>query len=313
MSDGTEPIPGQTPVEVVELPDDKAQSPDEEKKAIPVRDRMLAEIERVTSEEDEQKRKESSEKLIATRMAELTGESKPKTLSLVAGSVHNGFIHPESRIMRNFLVDAVRIDDPQIYQVLLESFRQYRENPSWKNKSMREIATYALARTLGEYFGNHYGTSSTEQNNRQFYWDHGSADSEDISISEFRGKKIGVCAEKAAVAQNLLTFMGYETELVMSTNNRLNASETDDREGHAYLILTTDRGHFIHDPTNPIMVKKEDGSVFAVMPSNYPISDEQYRGLVGGGQAEVDHTDLTWDGNSYQKQESVKRIYGGPR
>lgn len=313
MSDSAEPIPGQTPAELVKPQDTKQDPVKEEVKSLTARDRILAEIERIVGETDDKKREEISKEFIAARVEKLTSESEPKTLSLVMGSVHSGFVHPESRIMRNFLVDAVRVDDPQIYQVLLDSFRQFRENPSWRDRSMREIAPQALARTLGEYFGNYYGTSSTEQNNRKFYWDHGSADSEDLSISEFRGKKIGVCAEKAAVAQNLLTFMGYETELVMSTNNRLNASETDDKDGHAYLIITSDRGHFIHDPTNPIMVEKEDGSIFTVMPSNYPISNEKYQGLIEGRQVQVDHTDMTWDGTSYQKQESVKRTYGGPK
>ena len=309
MSDTGEPIPGQTPDEAIN-PADKTHVVIKE---ITQRDKILAEIERIVTIDDDEKRVKAEESFIKQRVTELTTDSKPTTLSLVSGSVYRGFIHPETRIMRNFLVDAVRIDDQEIYRTLLESFRQFRDNPSWQNKSMREIASHALIRTLGDYFGNHYSTSSTEEKNRQFYWDHGSVGSKDISIAEFKGKRMGVCTEKVSVAQNLLTFMGYDSEFVISTNNRLDASETDDRGGHAYILITSDKGHFIHDPTNPIMVEKEDGTVHAVLPSNYPIVEEQYQSLVKGGQVEVTHTDLIWDGKSYQRKESVKRTYVGPK
>lgn len=198
-------------------------------------------------------------------------------------------------------------------KVLLDSFQQFKENPAWQNRSMREIAQHALVRALGTYFGNYYGTDGIEAKNREFYLNHSDMESEDIPISDFRGKCIGVCAEKAAVAQNLLTFMGYDSELVMSTNNRLNSSGVNDKDGHAYNIISSDRGHFVHDPTNPVIVENTDGSLHTVLPSNYPISEEQYQSLVKGGQVEVIHNDLTLDDGVYQKQEAVKRVYGGPK
>lgn len=322
MSDCGEPIPGAVPAEVAQNAILEDSSPpkssvDEiaqpQKKDIPLRDRLMAEMEVIVTEADDTKRGEQAGQFIEKRVAELMKLSRPTTLSLVNGSVYKGFIHPETRIMRSFIVDAVRINNTEIYKVLLESFRQFKENPAWQSKSMREIAQHALVRTLGTYFGNYYGAEGVESRNRQFYLDHSGIDSEDIAISEFRGKGMGVCAEKAAVAQNLLTFMGYDSELVMSTNNKLNSPDVNDRDGHAYNVISSDRGHFVHDPTNPVIVENTDGSLHTVLPSNYPISEEQYQNLVKGGQVEVDHNDLTWDGNVYKKQEDTKRVYGGPK
>lgn len=323
MSDNGEPIPGAVPGEVAQNSTINLQNPPKPsigevatkpiKKDIPLRDQLLSDIESIVSEVDSTKREEQTSQFIDKRMNELIGSCKPRVLSLVTGSVYKGFIHPETRIMRNFMVDAVRINDPELYKVLLESFRHFKENPAWQNRSMREIAQHALVRTLGTYFGNYFGTDGVEARNREFYLDHSDMESEDIPISDFRGKSIGVCAEKAAVAQNLLTFMGYDSELVMSTNNRLNSPDVDDKDGHAYNVISSDRGRFIHDPTNPVIVDNTDGSLRTVLPSNYPISEEQYQGLIKGGQVEVVHNDLTWDGSVYQKQEEVKRIYGGPK
>lgn len=209
-------------------------------------------------------------------------------------------------------MDGLKINDDEIYKVLIESFRQYKTEPGWANKSIREIAQQAVVRTIGVYFGNYVNTHKTVMLNKEFYNDHTSSSSDPISVSEFKGKGIAVCAEKAPTAENLLTFIGFDSELVMSTNNRLSSSDTDE-DGHLYVIVSSESGHFIHDPTNSVVVSNPDGSFYSVFPASYKITDEQYESLKNGGQVEVKHNDMIWDGASYKEEPTLNRIYGGPK
>lgn len=282
---------------------------------IPARDRVLAEIESIVNEKDDTIRADRTEKFVSLRVAELTASSKGRTLTLAngVGTVESGFIHPDTIIQRQLFVDGLKIDDVEIYRVLIESFRQFKTEPGWANKSMREIAQQAITRTIGVYFGNYTGTKNSEMLNRKFYSEHTTSSSDPISVSEFKGRGMAVCAEKASTTENILTFMGYDSELFMSTNNRLNSPNVDEEDGHLFLVISNENGHFVYDPTNPVVVSNSDGSFYNAFPANYGISDEQYMSLKDGGQVDVKHTDLIWDGVGYKPQETKTRVYGGPK
>ena len=167
-------------------------------------------------------------------------------------------------------------------------------------------------RTIGNYFGNHWATGTAENKNRSFYLDRSSSDSEDIHLNELKGKQIGVCAEKAAVAQNLLSFLGYESYLVASSNCRLESPDKPDPGGHMFNIIKSGENQLIFDPTNSSLIMEDDGSVHTVMPAIYPLNTEEYQLIMNGGQVTVVHNDGIWDGNQTIKGPDQTRIYGGP-
>ena len=275
------------------------------------RDHVLSQVDSLLQIPDESEKAQKITDFIDTRLQLLTESTIPKEFSVMTRP-RKGFLHPDSGIRRNFLVDPFHVDDPEIYKQLIETFEEFRENPNWQEKTLREIAPYAILRTIGNYFGNHWGTTNTENNNRAFYLDRSSSDSEDIHLNEFKGKRIAVCAEKAAVAQNLLSFLGYESELVSSTKCRLESPDKDDQGGHMYNVITSGKNHLIFDPTNPTIVTGNDGNIHTVMPAFYPIDTNGYKKLMEGGQVEVTHNDGTWDGQQNHKEPDQKRIYGGP-
>jgi hypothetical protein len=223
-----------------------------------------------------------------------------------------GFLHPDSGIRRNFLVDPFHVDDPEIYNLLISTCEEFASNPNWKGRTLREIAPHAVLRTIGNYFGNHWASGNTENNNRSFYLDRSSENSDDIHLNELKGKRIAVCAEKGAVAQNLLSFLGYESQLVASTKCRLESPDKPDPGGHMYNIIKSGENQLIFDPTNSSLVKKDDGSVYTVMPAIYPLSSEGYKSIMSGDQVTVVHNDGIWDGNQTIKGPDQSRIYGGP-
>lgn len=60
------------------------------------------------------------------------------------------------------------------------------------------------------------------------------------SIKEYKSHW-GVCAHKAAVANNLLTVLGYDCEMVWSNTGS---------ENHVFIIIHDNYKHYIYDSTN---------------------------------------------------------------
>lgn len=274
------------------------------------KDQILSKVDDLLQIQDETERVKKTAEFIDEWSKILTKHATPREFSLLSRQ-RKGFLHPESGIRRTFIVDPFMVDDPEIYKLLIDTFREFKSSSGWKEKSLREVAPYAILRTIGNYFGNHWGTNSTEDDNKTFYLDRSRSNSEDIHLNELKGKGMAVCAEKAAVAQNLLSFLGYESELVASSKCRLESPEQD-QGGHMFNVIKSDDRFFIFDPTNPILSKKEDGSVHTVMPSFYPINQEDHQRLMNGGQVEVTRNDGIWDGQQTTKGPDQKRIYGGP-
>lgn len=186
--------------------------------------------------------------------------------------------------------------------------------PAGRGRSLREIVPLTVIRTTGNYFGNHWGDTSTEFDNREFYDDHTNIYSEpDIHLNELKGRQIAVCAEKAAVGQNLLSFLGYESTLVISSKCRLNSPDRDDEGNHVYQVVKRDENYIVFNPANPVIIRKNEGKIHTVLPAYYLINSKEYDNLMKGGQVSVAHHDAIWDGRAtkYEK-EATTRIYGGP-
>jgi len=276
------------------------------------RERVLFEIGQIVGVEDDEERAKRADAFVGSRLEKLISESAPRMLSLLQTSAYEGFIHPESEIKRNFIVPPFRLNDPELYDTLIESFRSVGKALGKTN--IREMVMAALGRTIGEYFGNYFATENTEAENRTFYLDQATVGSEKdfFDLKDFKGKGFAVCAEKAAAAENILSFLGFETKLLMTSNCRLGTDEKD-TTGHAYNVLKSENGIFIIDVTNPIIFENESGKIYSATPASYKINEEEYAGLMSGGEVAVTHFDAVWNGKSAEKKPGVKRIYGGPK
>lgn len=275
------------------------------------RDQVLSQLDELLTIQDDSARETKTSEFVDSRLKLLTENSVARKFSIMSPP-RKGFIHPDSGIRRNFLVEPFHVDDPEIYRQLIMTFKEFKENDNWKGRTLREIAPYAIVRAIGTYFGNHYTTDTTENNNRAFYMDRSGIEAEDIHLKELKGKEIAVCAEKAATAQNLLSFLGYESDLVASSKCRLQSPDQDDEDGHMYNIITSGDRHLIFDPSNSVIVKQSDDEIYTVMPAIYPVDEDGYKGLMNGGQVQVTHQDGIWDGEQTSKGPAQTRIYGGP-
>ncbi|MBI4057825.1 hypothetical protein HY405_00705 [Candidatus Microgenomates bacterium] len=285
------------------LPQFENQSP---KERSPEYVKILAELERVIGTTEKEQREYIEKRL--TALAENAGSGE---MSHIGRGIHKGFLGLKMEVRRNMMVDPFVMDDPDLYADLFETIRKFKRAEGWKEKSLREIMPNAIQWTLSKYFGNIAAGSNTEMQNREFYLDHTSADSPSISIKELKGKGFAVCAEKGAAAQDLLAFVGMESELIVSSGCRIPAEAGE--EAHYYILVHGPKGDIIYDPTNPRLLLDKDGKLTSYGPAMYPITEEQSQRLISGESMTIEHVDDKIDEGGQRIPDKSNRLYAGPR
>lgn len=89
-------------------------------------------------------------------------------------------------------------------------------------------------------------------------------------ISDFKGKNMAACVERAALAQNLMKFLGID-----STYKASQITNDGKREGHAYNLVSHNGKYYIFDATIPKVEK--NGSITPIVTE---ISHTTYEKLV---------------------------------
>jgi len=251
---------------------------------------------------------EAIDSFIDERLDSLTATADSTSVNMLY-PIRRGFIAPDTSVKRSFMqLPELHLNDRAVYQGLFDQIIRFRKSPGWETQSMRTLVPTAIQYTIGEYFGNHFGEAESDQANRQFYFDE---DSDVVNLSQLKGKRLAVCMEKAAVAQNLLSFTGMDCRLVMS--NCYLRENQEKPELHVFNVFSTDKGNWIYDPTNPRLVMAADGSVLSVGAAAYHITNEQLHDILyTKNLVRVEHQDVTVDTDGrIATTEKSERIYGG--
>lgn len=267
---------------------------------------IISKIEKIIDNPEEIK------SFITKRLMELKNNSSKVEIGGMSRQWHSGFIHPGSTIRRNYMVDPFHVDDDSVYEEMFSIIREFKSYPTWKEKTLKQMMPSIVNHTIGKYFGNYVTYSDTEQKNQNFYLSHDDPTLPDVSLRELKDKSMAVCAEKSALAQNLTSFLGLESFLVISDSCKANP---DDKNGlHAYNIWKSKNGYFIFDPTNPhLSLEKDTNKLLNYFPSVYPISEESFNTIKNGGIVDVIHEDIISDiANNSSEKKMTKRTYGGP-
>lgn len=272
------------------------------------REQIAQKIDALINSPQNTKNENAISSFVAERVKNLEQTSPSKKITALSNSI-NGFINSKSEIKPTIFVDGFMLDDTEIYKALIQEIIDIKHAHGQEQKTVRDIALNAVLRTIDKYFGNFISDNTTSRRRKIFYEDHSNADSEAFSVRELKGQCVAECMEKAATAQNLLTFLGYNSKLILSNKCELTPGNS---ELHAYNILSTDRGNFIVDFTNPLLVEDQERNIVNILPNAYPISNEQLSTIMQGGRITVDHSNVTLHNNQFTKQPPVKRIYGGP-
>ena len=116
---------------------------------------------------------------------------------------------------------------------------------------------------------------------------------EPFSIDMFRGKNAAVCAERAAVAQNLFSLLGIESYYVIGQLDGIN---------HAFNVINFNDKHYIYDSSTEETIY-ENGKVKDWKAYIKPISEDNFDTLFKGEKIDMP------DGRCYSSFRPYKKLY----
>ncbi len=193
----------------------------------------------------------------------------------------NGFIKPETQISKNFYSTGFVLDDKSFYTTITMALKQAEQSLSKNNSYIMHM----IQITINKYFG----VTGTEERRTQVYDNNVELDEDGFpsrkpfSISKFRQNYSGLCSERTAVAQNILSFLGYDAMMIYGN---VLAEHSNKNEAHAYncIMLPSGNGMLV-DFSNPIF---KDGIYYR--PSIHRVdSDTMKKFIHGKGEIEVSH------------------------
>ena len=222
---------------------------------------------------DDEAFESASQEFLHNRLAELTTGEHQEAIRADQNSSLQGFIQPDTQIFPEALGKGYRLDDLEIYSEALPYLRRFYTNilPQLGDpeKAFRNAVLFAAQNTQQSYFGSVHSGANALAAREMLTGDFMDDDAPDVrSIAKFKG--VAMCAERAAVANNVLQVFGMQPVL------ELGKLQIDDKhpELHAYLFIRDGKGEErVFDPTNPTLTFGTDGSLLQVNPAFYPAGD----------------------------------------
>jgi hypothetical protein len=247
---------------------------------------------------------------IEKRIEELSQDIETGQIGYVGNRAFSGFIGPEMGIIRSPFVEPIYLDDPSIYRDLIDSLAHYKKNAEPERFNIGSVIPFAVQNALTNFFGNPVPTKNTSTRNREYLLDRSvvSQAQKLISISEYRGKRMGVCAEKSAVAQNFFQFLGIESVLIVGGVKKEGGSDSH----HLFQIVRYKDSAFLYDSSNPKMKLNADGELTQYGPAMYSITEAQVQYLLNGGEVIVKSSSTRLDETGEAIEIDASRTYSGP-
>ena len=217
---------------------------------------------------------------VQKRLTEL--ESSPRTVQMLDGLHGNyqGFLHSDVEVNPAVFGAGFKIDDPAIYRDLFTRLRYFQDvfkaTAVGDDKDYEKAVFHAIQYALQDYFGNVVPSDAGMKRREQMVWRGavhavGEEDQayEPASIAEF--KDIALCAERAAVANNMLQLLGFEPVMV---SGKLEREDDTEPELHSFLVIRNCEGReMIYDPSNPIIVLNQEDKAAQMGPALYGTED----------------------------------------
>lgn len=239
---------------------------------------------------------------IRARLKALEGTASPEDLVGKRFGLHSGFLHPETKIHVHSdpTIASFRVDDEAIYVHVMDALRQIKSIPE------------AVQRAIESYFGSSHEGGRDNRSEKRIAFYSGQEKGSTISLRTIKDEKIAFCAERSAVAQNLISFLGEKTWLVDSYASITFQGGKTEASQHIYnVVASSDGGYVLFDVSHPVEVIDEDGDVIERRPSKNRITDEQFAGLSEEKAIEVEHDEI-WVTDGEEESFPKKYVYGGP-
>lgn len=218
--------------------------------------------------------------------------------------MYSGLISPQSTINIQPIFDVnFKIDEAGMCEILDIFQKKYETYSESDKKNMINVFREVYEATE-EYFGGH-GDESKRIN---MY-----LSNEILKLSDIKGERVGLCAERASVAHEIfailqkagiLKYTSYFTGTHLSSVD--NASEV---APHAVVVLQSEEDSnkvFLYDIENPILYKFPDGKEGRYI-ALYRMNEKQFEDFKNGKVMDLKSLLEEYDG--YQLAEA-KRQYG---
>ncbi len=199
--------------------------------------------------------------------------------------IHRGYISGDTAVsFENAIGSQYKLKDTEYLYDAVEYMRNNKERIGNGNQFFEKVTGFLIS-----YFGipdtskdrwatieNKTGFDSITDDNE--YWDA----INNIDISVFKGEQIAQCSERSAMAQNIMSFFGYETYFMTG-----DVSVNGENEGHAYNVVADAKGQkYIVDHSITSAVEC-DGQLWSI-PNKAKIDD--YDSFIDGGRQKT----FTW-------------------
>ena len=204
---------------------------------------------------------------INSRIKQLIDEASPtENIGMGINGSYSSFISPTVGITSNetAFFSKLVLDDMEIYKGFMDYIKNDVNGQLYGEPSTINAIQY--------YIWNYFGYNAGNIFQRMDIYSDGQ---EQLSVKNLKGKNIGACSERSAMVQNILKFLGFDSELIFG---KLNGTES-----HAYIIFKAGNGktRILYDPMNPAAYA--DNNTDKYCPGVCLVSEEDYMQLKNGG------------------------------
>ncbi len=214
-----------------------------------------------------------------------------------------GYIPSKTNIKKTAVdMSSFRLDDKDAYKSLIV-FLTKKIDPNYiinNGKLCNDNVMRLVQAVLIDYFGMH----GNDNDRNMLYESKADIDQDDnsFSVKEFKRNNTAMCVERAALAQNLLAFLGYNPMMVYGYISNENG---DKNVGHAYNIIIRNGKAIIADFSNPIFKDKRFYKT-----ALYPINGETLEQFKKGkGAFTINHKSYKTNDKGEVEETSERRVY----
>ena len=220
---------------------------------------------------------------------------------ITANTEINGFLTKNVEISKDLFSTGFVLDDTSFYKMIVQHIKNSDKNLIRNNTYIMHL----IQRTINDYFG----VTATQERRLRVYNSSISTDEDGFpidkpfSVEKFKQNNSALCSERSAVAQNILSFLGYDTSMIYGY---VLSEHSGKNEAHVYNCISLPNGNgVLIDFTNPIF---RNGRYYR--PSIHKVDSEKLKKFTrGNGEIEVSHKTIRTV-NGKDEEELETWVYG---
>ena len=220
--------------------------------------------------------------------------------------LYSEIITPNSKIFLDSGFEMglkLKLDKESMHEIL-DKFENYWNNSDPKYKNSLQFLAHSVSLVIKSFLGQ----NGTSYNRLKTYFN---SSDESVHLSDLKGKNIGLCIERAAIAHQIITVLGAagitNYKSIFTTSDLEIKDEKNDFGAHAFIILenkNNESERYLFDVQNPVRVTK--GEEKYILDGIFDLRDDEYESFLN---KDVITPKCTYENYGY-KLDEPERIYG---